>query len=89
MDIKTAGVAFGTLFLAEMGDKTQLAVITMSASSKSPLSVFMGASLALVFVTALGALFGRGVAGMIPENILQRIAGTAFLGIGVWMWVRP
>ena len=89
MDIKIALTAFATLFLAEMGDKTQLAVITLSASSKSPLSVFAGAAIALVLVTALGAVFGRGLVAVIPEASLHRLAGTAFIAIGAWMWLRP
>jgi Ca2+/H+ antiporter, TMEM165/GDT1 family len=58
MDWKIFGSAFITLLLAELGDKTQLAVITMTASTESKLSVFIGASLALVVVTALGVLIG-------------------------------
>jgi putative Ca2+/H+ antiporter (TMEM165/GDT1 family) len=89
MDLKTMLTAFGALLLAEMGDKTQLAVITLCASSKSPASVFVGATLALVVVTGLGVIFGRGVVAMVPEVILHRLAGTAFIAIGAWMWVRP
>ncbi|MEK7858473.1 MAG: TMEM165/GDT1 family protein [Elusimicrobiota bacterium] len=89
MDWKIMMTAFGTLFLAEMGDKTQLAVITLCASSKSPASVFAGAAMALVLVTALGVLFGRGVVALIPEAVLNRIAATAFIAIGAMMWIRP
>ena len=89
MDWKIFFGAFTALFLAEMGDKTQLAVITMSASSERPLSVFLGAALSLVFVTALGVLFGRGAAHLIPHALLHRIAGTAFIAVGLWFWVRP
>jgi putative Ca2+/H+ antiporter (TMEM165/GDT1 family) len=60
MDWKIFGTAFLTLFLAELGDKTQLAVITMTASTESKISVFLGASLALIVVTALGVLIGGG-----------------------------
>lgn len=89
MDMKIMTTAFATLFLAEMGDKTQLAVITLCASSKSPASVFVGAVLALAVVTALGVLFGKGVVALVPEASLHRLAGTAFIAIGAWMWVRP
>lgn len=89
MDLKIVLTAFATLFLAEMGDKTQLAVITLTASSKKPLSVFLGAVAALSVVTALGILFGEGVVKALPEGLLQRVAATAFIGIGIWMWVHP
>ncbi len=89
MEIKTFMTAFTTLFLAEMGDKTQLAVITLSASSRKPLSVFLGAFAALGAVTALGVIFGQGAARMIPQEVLHRAAGTLFIGIGLWMWVHP
>lgn len=89
MDIKILLTAFTTLFLAEMGDKTQLAVITLSAASRKPMSVFLGAVAALAVVTALGVLFGQGAVKILPEGTLHRIAATMFIGIGVWMWVHP
>jgi Ca2+/H+ antiporter, TMEM165/GDT1 family len=89
MDLKVALTAFTTLFLAEMGDKTQLAVITLAASSRNPLSVFAGGALALVAVTGLGAAFGQGALAVVPERVLQRAAATAFIAIGAWMWLKP
>ncbi len=89
MDFKALWTAFSAVFVAEIGDKTQLAVITLSASSKAPISVFVGASVALVLITAIGALLGRGLAGVIPEAIMHRVAGIMFVGIGVWMLARP
>ncbi|MEK6544586.1 MAG: TMEM165/GDT1 family protein [Elusimicrobiota bacterium] len=89
MDINTFVTAFTTLFLAEMGDKTQLAAITLTASSRKPLSVFLGALLALGCVTALGVIFGQGALKVIPEVYLKRMAACAFIVIGVWMLVKP
>lgn len=89
MDVKVFLTAFTTLFLAEMGDKTQLAVITLTASTRKPIPVFLGAVVALSVVTALGILFGQGAVRFLPEGLLQRIAATAFIGIGIWMWVHP
>lgn len=89
MDPKIILTAFATLFLAEMGDKTQLAVITLTAGSQKPLSVFIGAALALACVTALGVLFGQAAVKALPEGMLQKIAATAFIAIGIWMWVKP
>jgi putative Ca2+/H+ antiporter (TMEM165/GDT1 family) len=85
MDWKVLGTAFLTLFLAELGDKTQLAVITMSAKAESKLAVFAGASLALVLVTLLGVLAGTVLTQFIPVDWLQRIVAAAFIVIGVLM----
>ncbi len=85
MDWKVLGTAFLTLFLAELGDKTQLAVITMSAKAESKLAVFAGASLALVLVTLLGVLAGSVLTQFVPVEWLQRIVAVAFIAIGVLM----
>lgn len=85
MDWKIFGTAFLTLFLAELGDKTQLAVITMTASTESKISVFLGASLALIAVTLLGVLLGGVLSQYIPAEWLQRIVAVAFIIIGVLM----
>src|SRR5690349_9594685 len=85
MDWKIFGTAFLTLFLAELGDKTQLAVITMTAKTDSKLSIFLGASLALVLVTLIGVLVGGVLAEYIPTEWLQRIVASAFIIIGVLM----
>ncbi len=85
MDWKIFGTAFITLFLAELGDKTQLAVITMSANTESKLSVFVGASLALIAVTAIGVLAGGVLTQFVPTEWLQRIVAVAFIVIGVLM----
>ena len=85
MDWKIFGTAFVTLFLAELGDKTQLAVMTMSASTESKVSVFLGAALALVVVTLLGVLLGGVISQYVPTEWLQRIVAVAFIAIGVLM----
>jgi putative Ca2+/H+ antiporter (TMEM165/GDT1 family) len=77
---------FALLFVAELGDKTQLAVISMTAKHKMPLWVFLGASLALVAVTAIGVLLGGALTRIIPEEILHKIAALLFVGMGVLMW---
>jgi len=77
---------FGTIFLAELGDKTQLATIMMTSKTKLPWSVFTGASLALCLVTLIGVLFGEGLIAAIPQNILKKGAALAFIAIGVWMF---
>ena len=85
MDWKILGTAFVTLFLAELGDKTQLAIITMSANTESKIAVFVGASLALVFVSLLAVLFGGLLTQFIPTEWLQRIVAVAFIAIGILM----
>ena len=85
MEWKVFGTAFLTLFLAELGDKTQLAVITMSAKAESKLAVFAGASLALILVTLLGVAFGSLLTQFVPVEWLQRIVAVAFIVIGVLM----
>jgi Ca2+/H+ antiporter, TMEM165/GDT1 family len=85
MDWKIFATAFITLFLAELGDKTQLAVITMTADTNSKISVFLGAALALVAVTLIGVLVGGALSQYIPTAWLQRIVAAAFIVIGVLM----
>ena len=76
---------FGALFLAEMGDKTQLAAITLSAQTRSPLSVFLGAALALTLVSLIGVAVGAVLGEYLPEKILRNVAAVAFIVIGVLM----
>jgi len=87
MDWKVFLTTFGTIFLAEMGDKTQLAAILMTSKTKLPLSVFVGASLALCLDTLFGVIFGEGLIAVIPQNILKKLAALAFIGIGLWMFL--
>jgi putative Ca2+/H+ antiporter (TMEM165/GDT1 family) len=80
--------AFAALFLAELGDKTQLVVITMSAASRRPLAVFLGGSLALVLLTGIGAIAGEAVTKLVPEWLLRKTAALLFVAIGVWTWFK-
>ena len=88
MDFKVISVAFLTLFLAEMGDKTQLAAVSMAASSGKPWSVFIGGSLALAAVTGIGVVFGEGLLRAVPEPLIRRCAAVLFVLIGGWMWFK-
>ncbi len=74
---------FITIFLAELGDKTQLATVAISGSSQKPLAVFLGSSTALVFASLLGALAGGSISNIIPKDSLQLIASIGFLIIGI------
>src|SRR3989339_74063 len=81
MDLKTLLSAFGLIFLAELGDKTQLAAISLVSSTKKPLEVFLGAAAALAAVTAIGVLFGEGLVKLVPENIIHSGAAVLFIAI--------
>jgi putative Ca2+/H+ antiporter (TMEM165/GDT1 family) len=85
MEWKIFWTAFATLFLAEIGDKTQLAVIAMTAKTKAIFSIFLGASLALVVVTLLGVLVGGVITEYIPTEWLQRVVAAIFIIVGVLM----
>ena len=74
---------FVTVFLAEMGDKTQLTTITLSSSTNKPLAVFIGSSIALILATLLGALAGGSIASLIPDFILKMLSGIVFLLLGI------
>ena len=82
MDWKLAAVAFGTLLLAELGDKTQLAVFTLAAGNSKPWPVFIGASAALILVTFLGAFLGGTITKYIPAEVLKLVTGVLFVAIG-------
>jgi putative Ca2+/H+ antiporter (TMEM165/GDT1 family) len=68
-----------------MGDKTQLAAMTMSAQTKKPWAVFLGASVALAAVSAIGVLVGGVVGQYVPLEWVKRVAAMAFIVIGVLM----
>jgi putative Ca2+/H+ antiporter (TMEM165/GDT1 family) len=86
LDLKLMLTTFALLFVAELGDKTQLAVFTLVAKHKDPLSVFLGAAAALVLVTGIGALVGQGVAQVVPEDTLKKGAAVLFVVLGVLIW---
>ena len=85
MDLRVLFTTFGIIFLAEMGDKTQLAAMTMAAQTKRPWAVFIGASVALAAVSALGVVVGSVIGDYVPLIWVKRIAAIAFIAIGVLM----
>lgn len=85
MNFKTFLTTFGLIFLAEMGDKTQLAAITMAAQTKQPFTVFLGASLALAAVSLIGVVLGSFMANYINAEYLHKAAAVAFIAIGILM----
>ena len=87
MDWRVFMTTFGVIFLAEMGDKTQLAAMTMAASTKKPVAVFIGAALALVCVSALGVVVGALLSDYLPMIWIKRVSAVAFILIGVLILV--
>jgi Ca2+/H+ antiporter, TMEM165/GDT1 family len=85
MDFRVLLTTFGIIFLAEMGDKTQLAAMTMAAQTKRPWAVFIGASIALAAVSAIGVLVGGVVGQYVPLEWVKRVAACLFIIIGVLM----
>ena len=76
---------FTTVFLAELGDKTQLAALLLSAESGRPVLVFVGASLALISSSLVGVLLGRWLSRVLPPQQLERLAGILMIGLGLWL----
>ena len=82
MDFPLLVSTFLTVFLAELGDKTQLATVALSGTSSRPLAVFLGSSSALVLASLIGALAGGSIAAVIRTDVLQLLASIGFLVIG-------
>lgn len=85
MDWRVFLTTFGVIFLAEMGDKTQLAAMTMAAQTKRPWAVFFAAALALTAVSAIGIVVGSVIGDYIQLIWVKRVAAVAFILIGVLM----
>jgi putative Ca2+/H+ antiporter (TMEM165/GDT1 family) len=81
-ELPLLGSTFITVFLAELGDKTQLATLAISGTSNSPLVVFLGSASALVLASMLGALLGGSLAKLVSPEILQLTAAGGFVLIG-------
>lgn len=83
MDWQLFGLSFVTVFLAELGDKSQLAAIALGGKSKSPQAVLLGSIVALILASFLGVIAGGTVAQFLPAKILKAIAalGFAFLAL--------
>jgi putative Ca2+/H+ antiporter (TMEM165/GDT1 family) len=89
MDWKTLMSTFGAIFVAELGDKTQLATLSMAAGARAKWSVFAGSALALVATSAIAVLAGTAVTRVVPAHWLRRIAGAVFVALGVLYLARP
>ena len=83
MDFKMLLTTFGLIFLAELGDKTQLATFCFSADCDSRISVFLGAAGALVLSSLIAVFFGAGISRLIPANYIKMGAGIFFVIVGI------
>ena len=88
MDWKILFSTFLAILIAELGDKTQLAVMAIATSptaAPSRWSVFLGASLALVVSSFLGVVLGDALSRIIPPHYIRYAAAVLFIGVGMWM----
>ena len=89
MDFKILTTVFTSVFIAELGDKTQLATMLFASDKDtSKLTVFLGASAALVVTSALGVVAGSFLSHYISEKVLHYLAGIGFIAIGVWTLMK-
>jgi Ca2+/H+ antiporter, TMEM165/GDT1 family len=87
MDLKILFTTFGTIFLAELGDKTQLATFAFASESPSRLAVFIGSAGALVLTSFLGVVFGSMAQKWIPLQMIKIGAGILFILLGLWILI--
>ena len=89
MDLRFFLTVFSTVFLAELGDKTQLATFLYAADAEhSKLVVFLGCASALVITSAIGVALGGVVAQYVHPRVLSWLAGVGFVAIGLWTIAR-
>jgi putative Ca2+/H+ antiporter (TMEM165/GDT1 family) len=86
MDLKLFATVFVTIFVAELGDKTQLATLLYASEASNPkLTVFAASAAALILTSALGVLGGALVAEYVSPRLMRWVAGFAFIGVGLWV----
>jgi len=88
MDWKPFIATFGLIFVAELGDKTQLAALTLAADYQRPWMVLLGASLALTLVSAIGVAIGHFAGSCFPRETVRYVAAGLFIVMGVLMAVK-
>lgn len=84
--MKAIWLAFVVIFIAELGDKTQLAVLALKGKGYSGLGIFLGAMLAFAVLTGLAIVVGEWLHTQLPVGIIEKIAATGFIVVGVLMW---
>ena len=89
MDWRILSTVFTSVFIAELGDKTQLATMLFAADKEaSKLTVFAGASLALIVTSAIGVIAGSAITQYVSEKVLHYVAGLGFIAIGIWTLMK-
>ena len=89
MDLKLIATVFATIFVAEIADKTQIATLLYASNVQhSKLAVFIGSALALMVASGIAVLAGVGLSNWIDERLMARVAGMAFILVGIWTIVR-
>ncbi|HEX9145503.1 MAG TPA: TMEM165/GDT1 family protein [Candidatus Binatia bacterium] len=89
MDWKIFATVFTSVFIAELGDKTQLATLLFASEKEiSKLTVFAGASFALIVTSAMGVIAGAAISHYVSEKTLHYLAGIGFIAIGIWTLVK-
>lgn len=89
MDWKIFATVFTSVFIAELGDKTQLATLLFASEKEiGKLTVFAGASLALIVTSALGVIAGSAISHYVSERTLHYLAGIGFIAIGIWTLLK-
>jgi Ca2+/H+ antiporter, TMEM165/GDT1 family len=88
VDLKALLSTFAVVFLAELGDKTQLATLALTASGRSKVAVLIGASAALVLTTVIAVLVGTALARVVPPVWLRRGSGALMVVLGVLLLVQ-
>jgi putative Ca2+/H+ antiporter (TMEM165/GDT1 family) len=87
MHFKLVLATFGAVFLAELGDKTQLATLSLASAGQSRWAVFIGSATALVATSAIAVLGGEALTRVVSPLSIKRAAGVLFLAIGAWtLW---
>jgi len=86
MDLKLFATVFATIFVAEIGDKTQLATLLYASDAAHPKwTVFAASASALVLASAVGVLAGSVVSEYVSPKVVRWIAGLGFIAVGVWV----
>lgn len=86
MDLKLFATVFATVFVAELGDKTQLATLLYASDPSRPkLTVFTASAAALVLSSALGVLAGSLIGDYVNPKIVRWVAGFGFIAVGLWV----
>ena len=89
MDWKILSTVFTAVFIAELGDKTQLATMLFASDKDtSKLTVFVGAALALIVTSAIGVAAGSAISQHDSEKTLHYLAGIGFIAIGIWTLIK-